>query len=208
MSGFYLKLIGIITMFIDHWGYLISYKEWMRDIGRLSFIIFSFLTVEGFRHTKDKKRYITTLLIYAVVLQIPLIVIGMNYMNIFFTLFLGVVVLLISDLLPKYYYIPIGILAGVLSVYMRFDYPFYGVLIPLIFYKFSFKEVMFYILMVGIHLFSIYMKWVMPNQYLALISLVFIGLYNGKEGKKMKLFFYLFYPLHLGLIFLFKIYFS
>ena len=34
------------------------------------------------------------------------------------------------------------------------------------------------------------------TQFFSLISLIFIFMYNGKKGRSMKYFFYLFYPIH------------
>ncbi len=60
---FHLKIIGMITMLIDHIG-AILFPEMLilRTIGRISFIIFAFTTVEAMRYSKHKERYICTLL--------------------------------------------------------------------------------------------------------------------------------------------------
>ena len=44
------------------------------------------------------------------------------------------------------------------------------------------------------------------NQALSIISLIFIFTYNGKKGKNLKYFFYAFYPVHLLVIGLIKIF--
>ena len=66
-SGSALKLIAIISMFIDHtachlidqklvllrlWGHELTLYRLMRDLGRLAFPIFCFLLIEGFLHTR------------------------------------------------------------------------------------------------------------------------------------------------------------
>ena len=118
LSGSALKLIAVITMLIDHTALLlapeiplmttpfftigtqaITISYVMRKIGRLSFPIFCFLATEGFTHTKNKKRYILGLLVFAVISEIPFnvmksgLVFTLKYQNIFFTLFLGVLML-------------------------------------------------------------------------------------------------------------------
>lgn len=81
LSGSGLKIIAVITMLIDHIGAafprytasvilhigskrLMLYTV-MRFIGRISFPIFAFLLVEGFLHTRDRKRYGIRLFVFA-----------------------------------------------------------------------------------------------------------------------------------------------
>ena len=64
MSSFILKLIAIITMTIDHLGYVVYGKiSWMNYIGRLAFPIFAWQISLGFQKTKDVKLYAFRLLI-------------------------------------------------------------------------------------------------------------------------------------------------
>ena len=54
MSSFVLKIIAVITMFIDHLGYTIFGKfSYLNYIGRISFPIFAFQISEGYIHTKN-----------------------------------------------------------------------------------------------------------------------------------------------------------
>ena len=58
MSSFVLKIIAVITMFIDHLGYTIFGKfSYLNYIGRISFPIFAFQISEGYIHTKNLKKY-------------------------------------------------------------------------------------------------------------------------------------------------------
>jgi len=71
-----LKIIAIITMLIDHIGAVLldtSTIEYFacRIIGRLSFPIFCFLIIEGFTHTKNNKKYLLRLFIFAIISEIP-----------------------------------------------------------------------------------------------------------------------------------------
>ena len=58
MTSFVLKIIALITMFIDHLGYAIYGKfSYLNYIGRIAFPIFAFQISEGFVHTKNIKKY-------------------------------------------------------------------------------------------------------------------------------------------------------
>lgn len=146
ITGSTLKIIAIISMFIDHFGasivefYLYNilqpngteyskalicsrvprlWMEWMgdpekvmnlditiRSIGRLAFPIFCFLLVEGFLHTRNMKKYLVRLGIFALVSDLPFDMaffgeITIKHQNVFFTLFIAVFALLAADHVKK-----------------------------------------------------------------------------------------------------------
>lgn len=90
-SGSFLKTVAVITMLIDHIGagivypmlyngmnvFSLSYNDSitfyrvLRMIGRTAFPIFCFLLVEGFFHTKNRKRYAMNLFLFALLSEIP-----------------------------------------------------------------------------------------------------------------------------------------
>lgn len=99
-SGFDIKMIAVISMFLDHFGativnrYMISLgygtyellteAEWMRQygyiyyisvglnaIGRLAFPLFCFCLVEGFLHTGNRKKYLIRLCVFALLSEVP-----------------------------------------------------------------------------------------------------------------------------------------
>ena len=92
MTSFSLKIIAIITMFIDHLGNsYFKYTTWMNVIGRIAFPIFAFLISEGYAHTKNLKKYFFRLFLFALISQIPFMLFFSTYkdgfaFNIFFTL--------------------------------------------------------------------------------------------------------------------------
>ena len=98
MDLFWLKIIGIITMFIDHYHFVIGGSLILNIIGRLAFPIFAFSLNEGYFHTSNLKKYLIRLFIFAIIIQIPAILFKLNYpVNIFFTLFFCYISPAISD---------------------------------------------------------------------------------------------------------------
>ena len=81
MSVFVLKLIAIGTMFIDHLTYILALSGFLpyssvsyrigRAVGRIAFIIFAYLLVNGFDKTSDRRKYLGRLIFYAAVSQAP-----------------------------------------------------------------------------------------------------------------------------------------
>lgn len=67
-----LKIIAVFLMIIDHIG-LVFFPQYkiFRIIGRLAFPIFAFCVAEGYMHTHSRKKYILTLLLFAVLSEIP-----------------------------------------------------------------------------------------------------------------------------------------
>lgn len=126
-SGSTLKLIAIITMFIDHLAFVLltelllapeyameaaAYDTWMniygmmRHIGRSSFPIFCFLLAEGFFYTRSRKRYAMRLGIFALLSEAVFDAAFFNGMpwehqNVFFTLFIGFLTIWAMEVLKE-----------------------------------------------------------------------------------------------------------
>ena len=96
MSGFWLKILAMISMLIDHTGMvLFPQMQGLRVLGRLAFPLYCFLLAEGAVHTSNSKRYLGRLLGFALLSEIPFdlachnTALWMQSQNVFFTLFLG-----------------------------------------------------------------------------------------------------------------------
>ncbi|MCM1188166.1 MAG: conjugal transfer protein TraX [bacterium] len=80
----------------------------MRTVGRLGFPIFCFLLVEGFQKTRNLKKYIFRLGLFALISEIPFdlafsgCVLEGGYQNVYFTLFLGILALAAFDFIAKW----------------------------------------------------------------------------------------------------------
>ncbi|WP_427813472.1 TraX family protein [Enterococcus sp. 22-H-5-01] len=102
MTGFQLKVLGIITMVFDHLSEFFSFAGipgWFNWIGRITAPIFLFESSEGFIHTRNRKRYMFRLLAGYWIMGIITTILSKYFAignsviinNIFGTIFLGTV---------------------------------------------------------------------------------------------------------------------
>ena len=204
LSGFQLKCIAILSMALDHTGAVLFPQEiWLRCAGRLAFPIFCFLIVEGFVHTHDVYRYMARLGVFALISEIPYdlafrgVCLEFAYQNVFFTLLIGIVMmklLSVTRLWPEK--AAILILAMWLAVVLRTDYYVRGIL--LIFMLYVFREQKLLAAAAGGLWNFLYAGTI---QRYGVFSAVPMLLYNGKPGRRMKYFFYIFYPAHLLILY-------
>ena len=145
LNGFHLKLIGMLSMFIDHFCvYIIpetsSVYLPLRCIGRISFPIFCFLLCEGMDHSSNKLKYLLRILCLSIFMDIMTLILFKQYLGCPLTiLFLGGLTIYFLKK-PKYFkllgIIPfcIGILTGCEFFPIRAQYGLYGIILILIFY--------------------------------------------------------------------------
>ena len=79
LSNFWLKVIALLTMTLDHVGFLIENYNYdlslaFRYVGRLALPLFCFMIVEGAIHTKSFKKYALRLGIMASLISIGILV--------------------------------------------------------------------------------------------------------------------------------------
>jgi len=136
-----------------------------------------------------------------------------NYeLNIFATLFLGLAAISLFEKLKEkhiaYSWLAVTAMAAIAQI-IGADYGAYGVLFIIVFY--IAERNMIKILIGWIILHASYAAYEVYSSYAAsgiiafphsiqlfsLLSIGIIALYNGERGRKMKYFFYLFYPLHM-----------
>jgi hypothetical protein len=136
LRRFDMQIIAMLTMLIDHIGYLFFPGEiaW-RYVGRIAFPIYCYALVQGYIHTSSRPKYLFRLLLIAVIAQIPYnLSINPGGWNVVFTLLLSAIVLVILDKLSNLWLgIPVVIIAIVLMDYFPIDYNAYGLLLVLIF---------------------------------------------------------------------------
>lgn len=95
-----LKIIALLTMLIDHVGYLFFPDEMLfRTIGRIAFPIFAYQIAIGFQKTSSRKNYALRLFGFACLSQIPYfwfnpeLIFEFHSLNIMFTFLLALGVL-------------------------------------------------------------------------------------------------------------------
>lgn len=236
MTSFVLKIIALITMFIDHLGYAIYGKfSYLNYIGRIAFPIFAFQISEGFVHTKNIKKYFIRLLVFAIISQFPFMLFLSTFskniyeLNIFFTLSFGLLAIFIFDKIintnltifnksiDKFIKLFLGLLItffiGVIAELLNFDYGLFGIAIIFMFYLFKNDKVAMIISFITAYIIKYGIYYIKSYNYLYwflctfnIFPIIFISLYNKKQGPKVKYLLYLFYPIHLLVLYLFTKY--
>ena len=214
MSSFTLKILAAISMLIDHIGavfyptnLLTSPNSIWRIIGRISFPIFAFQLGIGYKNTKSKEKHILTMLIFAIVSQLPFkLAFQTERLNIGFTFLISLLIIYtIEKIKNKIIKMSILIPLFYTATSLETDYGIYGIaLCTALYYSQSSKILTFSTLFSFILLNATISK--NPLSLFALISIIPILLYNQKQGPKLKLLFYVFYPLHIITLYMIKIF--
>jgi len=193
-------------------------------ITRAGFILFAFQIAEGMVKTHDRKRYLLRLAALAVLSEIPFdlclrgCLFDLNRNNVFITLFLGAAAIALADRLGKHFGIGqfLVITLGVIIADLSYcDHGAVGYLVIVAFYFLRNRPVKMFvtvavIIAIGQAMleipslltdFSGSLGCALLNIALELhgaLAFPLIALYNGQKGKMLgKTFYYLFYPVHL-----------
>ncbi|MDE2188133.1 MAG: hypothetical protein KGJ35_00185 [Patescibacteria group bacterium] len=230
MSAFQIKAIAIVCMIIDHLGvFLFPQIFWLRLVGRIAFPLFAWLIANGAHYTHDMRSYLKRLFIFALISQIPFTLATQQisgptifYLNIFFTLFLGLsAIYVIKTQSNKWLWLISTLAAAGIADLVQSDYGAAGVLSIVAFYLF-FENIWYmavaqmlimgalpwltlYILQQTFYLPLEYMYLTSSFEYFGLLALVFIFFYNKKPGWKDGHLLYAFYPLQFIVFFLLKV---
>lgn len=207
MSSFCLKLFAIIFMLIDHIGVVFFPQNLiLRIIGRLAFPIFAFQLGIGYAHTKNKVKHILTLLLFALISQIPFYMMcsihnsGVN-LNILFTFLFALLIIYSNENIKQYIIkIPLIAILFLIAFYIKTDYGICGILLTILLYYFSNYKILIIPILFFTMTLLCYMNQSSPIQLFSILSSVFILTYNGKKGVHVKWLFYIFYPLHMILL--------
>jgi hypothetical protein len=199
-----IRLIAFITMAIDHIG-LVLFPQYLifRAIGRLAFPLFALGIARGYGLTRDVSKYGQRIFLLALFSQpIFYLTISRDYLNICFTLLLGLVAIYIYDKSKNLFLKYFGILAILfIGDFLNVEYGVYGILTVLLF--FVFKDGISMLISQSLLVFSyVLIDHSSVAQILSLgaIFLIFFAKdFNIKMSRTVK---YLFYPLHLLIIYI------
>ena len=224
-----LHLIAMALMLCDHlWGTIVPGNDWLTCLGRISFPIFAFLIVEGYFHTSNLKKYVNRLLLFALLSEIPFnLAMGSRiiypfHQNVLWTFLIAMYMIAMTERAKErgggLWAAAVGIAAVILGMLLgtvaMVDYFGAGVAMVMLFYfargrrwyHFALQAAGMYYLNVEMlkglyypvtlfgHEFEFY------QQSLALLALIPIWLYRGRQGHHSKAFrfaCYAFYPVHM-----------
>lgn len=214
LSGSALKIIAVLSMITDHCAYYLLDEgsvayEVMRCFGRIAFPVFAFLVAEGFAHTRNRMRYFLSLLLFAVISEVPWYLLNGadGTHNVMFTLALGVAALAVFERLQKHGALAIAaiLLVALSAEISGLDYGWHGIVEILVFHLFRSKKYC-----QSTRLLQLAFAFPFMSHYGiigALLACFIIFLYNGTRGiihgKVAKYGFYAIYPVHLIIIKLF-----
>ena len=234
ISSSALHILAMGLMLCDHlWAMLFPAAEWLTCLGRIAYPIFAFMIVEGYTHTHDLRRYMGRLLFWAVLSEIPFnLMYGGSvfypfHQNVLWTFLLSLLMIVLAEKARRRFRpVPaallsagIAVLGFVLGYAAMTDYYGAGVLTVLAFYFFRgqtwWKRLLQFLCLyvVNIQLLGGYCyivnlfghEFELTQQGFALLALLPIWLYRGRQGvrkKAFQYFCYAFYPVHMLLLFL------
>ena len=217
LTGNQLKILAMTAMTCDHIGLqLLPQFGVLRIIGRLALPIYAYMIAEGCRYTHDRKKYLLRILVLAMLCQIVYFVaMGSLYQCILVTFSLSICLIYALDNAgkrrdPGGLFLAAGTLLAVVFVCVLLpklltgtdfgvDYGIWGVLLPALIYCGKSRRQKLLLLTLGTVLLGAAFGGI---QWWALLAVPLLMAYNGQRGKyPIGKLFYIYYPLHLVVIY-------
>ncbi len=218
LTGNQLKILALIAMTCDHAGkQLLPQFIFLQIIGRLAFPIFAYMIAEGCHYTKNRKKYLLTMVSLAFLCQLVYFVaMGSLYQCVLvtFSLSIGLIYAIDYAIKQKTATACLGAVAAFIlicfiSIFLpeilshtdfAIDYGIWGILLPVCIYIANTKTLQLALAAIILCFLSFSLGQI---QWYAFFSLPLLALYNGKRGQwNLKHLFYIYYPLHLVIIYL------
>lgn len=220
LDSFKLKVLALLLMVMDHLHYAFYTPIWFNWIGRVVAPIFFFISVEGFFHTRNKKRYIARLFLAGFIMLAGNIVVSKVLLHnevrinnsIFLSLALSSLFIYILEWMKesKKYFLGSLLCILIAGASILTEASILGIPMTLVFYYFRKNKTTMSIAFTAVSLLiCIGLVAIQPGglnlrvlfleqfQWMMIFSLPFIWAYNGVKGRSAKYLFYLFYPLHI-----------
>lgn len=250
LTGAVLKNIACFTMFTDHFFAILVYNYMVlhpvngvwnpqiekvyrigRAVGRISFVLFAYLIVEGFVYTGSRVRYLLRLFLFALLSEIPFDLafsgkaVDWGSQNVYWTLFFGVLMLTLWEYLGKYHgfgpqaaRLAVLAMSCVVAFLFSSDYRFMGILLIFALYQTRGASLAAQLISAGLVMFfgtwasnciryldsytAVYLLRFSLREMYGLLAFALIPFYNGERGRQLpKPFYYGFYPLHLLILY-------
>ena len=217
LTGNQLKILAMITMTCDHVGlYLLPQFPVLRILGRLAMPIYAYMIAQGCRHTHDRRRYLLRLLGLGLLCPtVDYAVEGSLYQCILMTFSLSVALIWGMDAAvrrpdPARIVTAVGLFAAAVFLCQilpkllpgtdyAVDYGILGVLLPVLVFCGENRRQELLLLAVGLAALAVSLGGV---QWWSLAALPLLALYNGRKGSyPLGRLFYIYYPLHLAVIY-------
>ena len=217
LTGNQLKLIALITMTVDHIGFLLFPRlMFLRIIGRLSLPIYAYLLAEGCTHTRSMGRYLGSVLLVGFVCQVVSFVAANSLRQcilISFALSIGLIWLVRLAQEKKRLWLWLLPILGTAGVWFlirwmdgvwqemdfAIDYGFWGVMLPVVIYLGRTRTRRLLTTAAGLLL--LLLEGFLYQEY-ALLALPLLALYNGQRGQRsFKWLHYIYYPAHMAVLY-------
>jgi len=215
-----LKLAAIATMTVDHVG-AILYPDFslLRIVGRVAFPLFAYLITLGIEDTKKPARYLMTLFFFALISQVPYFLAfkmqPFEQLNILFPLCLSALALYLLNKKSIQSFFLVLPFALLFSIILNMEGSFYVILTVCCMKLLRIKPMLGILSLVAVNL-SVFPS----NQMFSLLALPLLLLHergflkreilirgDSKYYLLRKYVFYIYYPLHLGLLYLINLFF-
>mgnify|MGYP004578960119 CR=1 FL=1 len=220
LSGNTIKLLAARAMLCDHVGMIFFPRVGtFRAIGRIAFPLFAFMIAEGSAHTRNMRRYLGRLALIALISQFIFLVAVPTFRQcVMVTFSLSILLILsIQNLKERKTPLAICLFFGISALVFflcvvlphiladidfAIDYGLIGVLLPVVIRLLPNRTSRLFSVAALLCLLAVTDSTI---QWFALLALPILFLYNGQRGKtNLKWFFYLFYPIHLTLLYLIR----
>lgn len=149
LSAATLHILAMAFMLCDHlWATVIPGNQWLTCLGRLAYPIFAFMIVEGYFHTRNLRRYVLRLFLFAIISEIPFNLmysaspVYPYHQNVIWTLLIGIGLIHLNELVRARGKLWLRILTAICSILVgsisgllcMVDYNSVGIITILVFY--------------------------------------------------------------------------